>query len=172
MSAQDISFYSEKEGDFKEFSNYYILKKDYSLKINGQKWASVEHYYQAQKFTDETYKEIIRNAKTANIARILATQKTGGGYKWRTDLNPIITEHKERNVKIREDWEEKKEEIMEYIVQQKFSQNPKLLQKLKETKDLPIFEASPRDDFWGIGKNNKGLNKLGKILEKIREQNK
>ena len=165
-----MSFYSETKGDFREFSNYFGKKQDknYKLVIDGKNWQTTEHYFQSQKFSDTCYSEIIRNAKTPNIARILALQKTGGGYKWRTDLNPIIIESKEKGIKIREDWEEIKEEIMYKTVKEKFLQNEHLKAKLLGTENTPIIEESPRDSFWGIGKDKKGLNKLGKIIEKIR----
>jgi ribA/ribD-fused uncharacterized protein len=62
----------------------------------------------------------------------------------------------------------------------KFSQNPKLLKALLDTGDRLLVEASPYDKIWGIGlseldarktspENWKGLNLLGKILTKVRD---
>ena len=97
-------FYKVKAPNY-EFSNYYISKK-MSLVIDGKSYLSTEHYFQSMKFTDAVYSEVIRNTKTANIARILANQKKGGGYKWRPDLNLIIQDSLDRNITIRPNWEE------------------------------------------------------------------
>ena len=62
----------------------------------------------------------------------------------------------------------------------KFTQNPKLKQKLMETEGTLLVEASPYDRIWGIGmaedepgvedKNNwKGTNWLGEVLTQLRK---
>lgn len=62
----------------------------------------------------------------------------------------------------------------------KFSQNPHLLEQLLDTGDRVIVEASPYDPLWGIGlrdndpraldpKQWKGLNWLGEVLTKLRD---
>jgi len=40
---------------------------------------------------------------------------------------------------------------------------------LSGTYGKKIYEDSPRDSFWGLGKDGKGLNHLGIMLEKIRD---
>jgi ribA/ribD-fused uncharacterized protein len=49
---------------------------------------------------------------------------------------------------------------MKFALQQKFSQNPKYLEKLLDTKDSILVEASPFDDIWGIGMNEKNFLEL------------
>lgn len=63
----------------------------------------------------------------------------------------------------------------------KFRQNPDLLQKLMDTGDKELVEASPTDRIWGIGMGEKkaretathrtgwGLNLLGNVLVQVRE---
>lgn len=63
----------------------------------------------------------------------------------------------------------------------KFRQNPELKQKLLETGDKVLVEASPTDKIWGIGlgekkaretakhRNGWGLNLLGNALGEVRE---
>lgn len=167
-SNKDIYFYNKKD-PYYEFSNYYKTP----IVFKGKKYTSSEHIFQALKFmgnnaTDKSleYAEIIRKQSTANKGRILALQKTGGGYKWRTDLNPIIKKY--QDVKLRDDWEEVKNELMEEILIEKFK-NKKLKTLLLDTGDANIIEDSPRDSYWGIGKNGKGLNYLGRILMKVRK---
>jgi ribA/ribD-fused uncharacterized protein len=74
-------------------------------------------------------------------------------------------------------WDEKRYEIMKEALFHKFSQNPKLLNKLLWTGDAQLVEASPVDRIWGIGitdvealmdKPWRGQNLLGKALMETR----
>lgn len=38
------------------------------------------------------------------------------------------------------------------------------------TNDAKIIEDSPKDAFWGVGKNQNGRNELGKLFMEIREE--
>lgn len=62
----------------------------------------------------------------------------------------------------------------------KFTQNPDILQKLKDTKNNILVEGSPYDRVWGVGlryndpkifdkRNWRGSNKLGNCLMKVRD---
>jgi len=62
----------------------------------------------------------------------------------------------------------------------KFIQNPKLLEKLMETKGTTLVEASPYDTIWGIGLSEdninifnrdkwRGTNWLGEVLTSLRD---
>lgn len=77
-------------------------------------------------------------------------------------------------------WEEKRVEIMYTVNFIKYTQNPKLLQKLFDTGEADLIEASPLDSVWGSGWNKEthlknhdqkypGLNLLGKILTALRD---
>jgi ribA/ribD-fused uncharacterized protein len=167
-NTENIMFYEPKR-DYYEFSNFYKTNIEY----NGKIYPSSEHLYQAMKFMKDLsnkrsieYADIIRQQNTANKAFILASQKIGGGYAWRLALNPIIESY--QDVKIRDDWEDKKVEIMKCILIKKFS-DTKLRKLLLSTKDKKIIEDSPRDNFWGIGKKKDGKNILGKLLMEVRE---
>ncbi len=159
-----IKFYEKKDKYF-EFSNYY----ESPVIIKGLTYPSVEHYYQASKFNDEWYKNIIIKSSTPNKARVLANQETGGGYKWRTDLNEVIKESKEKGVKMRKDWDEMKLWFMMLGVLNKFKNNEKLKALLLSTENKKIIEDSPRDNYWGIGKDGKGENMLGRVLMCVRK---
>ena len=50
----------------------------------------------------------------------------------------------------------------------KFSQHERLSAILLSTGKAEIVEASPRDSYWGSGRDGQGLNKLGKTLVKVR----
>jgi ribA/ribD-fused uncharacterized protein len=144
--------------------------KNFKLLIDGINYKSVEYYFQAQKFLGPNpstfnieYAKIIANANTSNIAKILANQKKGGGYKWRTDLNPIIEEFVNKGVVIRPDWEAIKDDVMYKGVYEKFYQNKYLRDILLATDNSELVEDSPTDKYWGKH-NGVGLNKLGLTL--------
>lgn len=168
QTADDSAIYFyEKKDPYYEFSNFYLCKFTY----NGVEYNSSEHAFQAAKFLHEhstpqdiEYSEIIRNATTPNIARILALQKTGGGYPWRLQLNIPIQQSIENGVTLREDWDDVKVQIMQDILLQKFTQNEHCKQTLLQTNHRILVENSPRDKFWG-----NPLNMLGKTLMKVRE---
>jgi N-glycosidase YbiA len=164
-----IKFY-EKTSPYYEFSNYYLQPVAY----NGNLYPSSEHAYQAAKFDYEgsaeacaEYMEVIRGAATPNIARELANQTIKGGYPWRTALNPIIERYAQRGVRINPHWDDIKVGVMECILRAKFN-NGDLRTLLHNTGDRTIIEDSPRDSFWGRGKDGDGHNTLGKLLMKIR----
>ena len=63
----------------------------------------------------------------------------------------------------------------------KFTQNPKLLKELDNTKDLEIVEESPYDKIWGIGLDEndvrcldksqwQGTNWLGEAIMEVRDR--
>ena len=164
-----IRFYDKKAPYF-EFSNYYCQP----ITIDGVAYPTSENYYQSQKFVYDgasldsiVYSEIVGQVNTPNKARILALQKPGGGYKWRTDLNPIIREYKDKGVVMNPNWDRVRDNVMRKVVYTKFSHAP-LKDMLLETYPHILIEASPRDDYWGEGKSKTGKNKLGKILEEVR----
>ena len=75
-----------------------------------------------------------------------------------------------RSVKLREDWESVKDDIMYDIVYEKFKQKPELLKLLIDTVDAELIEGNWwNDTYWGVC-NGKGENKLGKILMRVREE--
>ena len=139
-----IYFYSKHEKN-SWLSNF----SPHGIEMEGIWWPTVEHYFQAQKFHDEAYREKIRMAKTP------ATSKTLG---------------RTRKVKLRDDWEEVKEEIMHAASLKKFQTHPELREKLLATGEEELIENAPNDYFWGCGRNGSGQNKLGVILMQVREE--
>lgn len=77
-----------------------------------------------------------------------------------------------RQVLLRPDWESVKIQLMEEIVRAKFSQNPRLAEKLLKTGDKMLIEGNTwRDTFWGVDlESGKGENHLGQILMKVRSE--
>ncbi len=73
-------------------------------------------------------------------------------------------------MKIRENWDEIKHEIMLEAVTKKFKTHKKLREILLATGDSQLAENSPFDYYWGIGADGSGQNMLGKILMEVREK--
>lgn len=76
------------------------------------------------------------------------------------------------------DWKQRRVDIVEAILVDKFLQNPDLRERLWATHPHPLAEASPTDKIWGIGLREedakrgaswRGLNLLGKTLTKVRD---
>jgi ribA/ribD-fused uncharacterized protein len=139
-----IEFYSTKE-TYGEFSNFAA----HPVTLDGQRWPTSEHYFQAQKFHDAAYREKIRTAKSPMIAARLGRSRT---------------------VPIRPDWEDVKIDAMRRAVFAKFSAHPELKEMLLATGDEEIVEPADRDNFWGCGPNGSGQNWLGRILMEVRSE--
>ncbi len=139
-----IRFFSKSE-THREFSNF----TPFPIDLDGKRWPSVEHYYQAQKFADPELQQKIRKAEKPAIAKSLADK------------------HK---AAIRPDWEEVKEAAMERAVRRKFELYTELRALLLATGEEELAEAAPTDYHWGIGRDGSGLNKLGLLLMRIRAE--
>lgn len=87
-----------------------------------------------------------------------------------SSLNPSQAKAKGRRIKLRDDWEEVKFDIMFEICFAKFSQNEDLRLKLISTQDQHLEEGNTwGDKIWGTV-NGIGQNNLGKILMRVREE--
>jgi ribA/ribD-fused uncharacterized protein len=117
--------------------------------LDGKVWPSVEHYFQAMKFPDnEAYQESIRLTKKPEAAKRMG---------------------KTEEVPVRPDWATYRDVVMLTAVKEKFSdRHPELKAKLLETGSAILKDASPLDNYWGIGRSKKGRNKLGEILMTVR----
>jgi ribA/ribD-fused uncharacterized protein len=133
-----ILFYSSTRNYF-EFSNFYSSPID----LDGHIWPTVEHYYQAQKSTDQLDQKKVREAPTPGKAKRLG-----------------------RKIRIRPDWDEIKVDVMIRAVRAKFMQHADLRDLLLSTENATLHENSPHDMFWGIH----GKDMLGKVLMQIREE--
>lgn len=142
-----IEFYGTKSR-YSEFSNFYPA----AFIIENVTYKNVEQYFQASKAT-------LAN-DIDSFKKIMGTS------------NPVLAKRYGRAVKDLnvEDWNLLRDEIMLNGVREKFKQNVNLAVMLEGTGTFPIAEVSPRDYYWGTGRSNKGLNKLGNILMKVRDE--
>lgn len=83
---------------------------------------------------------------------------------------PRICKGLGQKVKIREDWEAVKLDIMAFYVMKKFKDFPELKLKLQQTGHLHLEETNEwGDTFWGVYRGL-GANALGIILMQVREE--
>ena len=86
-----------------------------------------------------------------------------------TRLNPSEAKRLGRRVRLRRDWEEVKDGIMFAVVMAKFGSSQSLADALLATGNEKLVEGNTWGDrYWGVC-DGKGLNKLGDILERVRE---
>ena len=143
-SGKVIGFY---EREFYPFSNF----SSFMVKWRGKLWPTSEHAYQASRF-------IGKDAKV--VQKILKARSADDAYK-------IARQYKSKNFSKYKDDDLKN---MEEILRLKLKQNPYVMRKLLQTKNLLIVEDPPKDNFWGWGRNRKGRNELGKIWMKLRDE--
>lgn len=175
MSQKVIEFY-DAEAEWGELSNFYRIT-DARLEHDGQFYPTTEHLYQSMKYIDESdsdfirrkeYINLIRTASTPNKAKILANKKTALQYDWQKDLKRLIDAYPD--VSPRSDWDQRKDEAMYQCLKQKFTKSDHCRKVLLETGDSSLVEHTSRDAYWGDGGNGKGLNKLGQLLMKLRQE--
>lgn len=139
-----------KMNDIKGFSGYYRFLSNFypvELVFEGLTYQSSEAAYQAQK----TLNEEIRAQFTRLNAR--EARRKGG------------------EIKIREDWEDVKLNIMYRILRVKFSKpHLKLRDSLIDTGNAYLEETNYwKDTYWGVY-NGIGENYLGKLLMTVRDE--
>ena len=147
MERDTIYFYDEESERVKPEHIYLNNFAHSPIIIDGLEFQTVEHFYQASKFTGEDF-EAVRLTPTPDAAKKLAYQ---------FELVDV------------EGWEEKKDSVMLKALQTKFEQHPDLLQKLLETGNARLVEDSDKDSYWG-GILEGSRNRLGELLESIREK--
>jgi ribA/ribD-fused uncharacterized protein len=132
--------------EYRWLSNFTPVKVVYE----GIEYASVEHAYMSAKSHDMVWKSRCADSQVS------AAQ--------------IKKESKE--IDLREDWEKVKFEVMLECVRQKMTQEP-FKSKLEATGNVYIQEGNIwGDTVYGVClKTNKGQNLLGKMIMKIREEN-
>lgn len=141
---QRIGFYSVN-GPFGAFSNF----SAHPFELEGRRWPTSEHYFQAQKFAGTEHEEALRQLPTP-----MAVAKAG----------------RERSRPLRADWEEVKEEVMLAALRAKFHAHPELESLLLSTGHAELVEEAQGDAYWGWGPDGQGLNRLGALLMQLRSE--
>ncbi len=109
-------------------------------------YPTVEHALQAAKSGDAEYRRAILACKTPLEAKRLGAK---------ADFD-------------KEAWKERSVVVMEALLRDKFRRHKQLRAQLLATGSQPlVYENAHNDQFWGVSKG-KGTNHLGKLLEKVR----
>lgn len=130
--------------EYKFLSNFYSAPVPYE----GRVYKTAEAAFQAAKSNDENIREVFEQTYGPGAAKNFG----------RTCVN------------LRPDWETVKDDIMYDIVLSKFTYNEDLKKMLLDTGDAYLEETNNwNDTYWGVCRG-KGLNKLGNILMKVRDE--
>ena len=133
------------EGHRDPLSNCYTTKFTW----NRTTFHSLEQAFQHEKAMrhrdPDTAKEIMRS-KHAGIA-----QKLG------------------RNVRLHPGWDKDKDGVMQRMLQQKYRQCDAFRRALHQTESNRIVQRTA-DRYWGTGHDGRGFNKMGKLLEELRQR--
>lgn len=135
------------EREFYTFSNF----SSFQVEWRGRLWPTSEHAYQAAHFFDTApeYVDKIHAMRSAHEAFVFA---------------------KSNALKVAKNWDDIKIDIMEDICRHKLQQHPYVRKQLLKSADLLIVEDSPKDSFWGWGRDRKGRNELGKVWMRLRDE--
>ncbi len=125
-----VRFYSVT-GEYGVFSNF----APYPIVLDGRRWPTSEHYFQAQKFEDRVSQEAIRKVASPMVA---------------------AQRGRDRRRKLRRDWERVKLGVMRRAVEAKFTQHVELRAVLLATGDALLVEHTADDDYWGDGGDGSG----------------
>ena len=144
--SEPIYFY-KKDEKYYEFTNFWPSP----IELDGKRWPTTEHYFQAQKFVGTSLVEDIHKKKYPRDVFEFAQK-------------PDIASQ------CRKDWKEVRVQVMKKALMAKFTQHDDLCQLLINTGKRKLVERSPYDKFWGDGGNGSGKNQLGKLLMEVREE--
>ena len=92
---------------------------------------------------DPEYQEKIRTTKRCHDIKILGST---------------------RQIKLRPDWEEVKDNITMIVLRAKFDQYPELKRLLLSTAGHTLVEHTENDNYWGDAGDGSGLNRLGDFI--------
>lgn len=126
-------------------SNFYPSQ----VRLEDELYPTVEHAYQAAKTLDPGWRQTVRLAPAAGIAKRYG-----------------------RQLPLRPDWEQVKLDVMLDLLRQKFRVEPPA-KLLIDTGDEVLVEGNVwHDNFWGscacLRCGNRGSNHLGKLLMQVR----
>ena len=130
------------QGPFRFLSNFWYV----TVELDGERYPSVEHAYQAAKTLRAAERAVIREARTPGAAK-----------------------RRGQHVTLRKDWEDAKLGIMLQLLRQKFAK-PQLREMLLGTGNAELVEGNTwGDTYWGVH-NGVGANHLGRLLMQVREE--
>lgn len=138
-----IYFYytGETYGAFSAWSRH-------GFELDGKIWPTLEHYFQAQKYTGTDFEERVRQATTPREAKRMG---------------------RDRSWPMRPDWDGARDEVMLRGARRKFETHDDIRALLLSTGDEKLVEKSRDDYYWGCGADGSGRNQLGRTLMAVRQ---
>jgi ribA/ribD-fused uncharacterized protein len=131
------------QGEYRFLSNFWAAE----VVFEGITYPTAEHAYQAAKSLDPADRQRIAASPTP------AQAKAAG-----------------RALRLRDDWETAKFQVMERVVRDKFTRHADLRDRLLATGDAELIEGNTWGDrVWGVYQGE-GENHLGRILMKVRAE--
>lgn len=121
----------------------------HAFEVEGIRWPSAEHFYQAMKFEDPALREAVRIAPLPRDAQRLAKEHRRG---------------------MRRDWTKVRTSVMAQALYLKCRTHPGAADALLATGDRPIIETSQYDYYWGCGRDGRGRNTFGRVLMALRQK--
>jgi len=121
----------------------------HSIYLEGTIWCTVEHYYQAKKFSNPELQNKIRLSLTPTLAKAIAKE-------YQSEKNS--------------EWDSKKEQEMLTALCAKFLQHPELGDLLRSTGTRRLVEYTENDAYWAESVDGSGLNRLGALLMEVRSK--
>jgi len=135
------------------------------MEIDGKKWSTVTNYIYSSMMKDDqpTYSNILQHTQTKDIQKTYEKLKD---EKYLTTIRNALSDALEAKFEtsIKQD-----EDIIEKGSENSNPEQPTMTELLLSTGNRNIVYVG-EDNFLGTGKNNEGLNLLGKQLEQIRHQ--
>ena len=125
----------------------------HSFILEEKTWPTVEHYFNAMRFTNSSYQEKVRHAPTPAKAQRL-------GKNW---LNRFFW-------KKQPDWQIRQIVYMTRAIYTKCKQHNQVAEALLATGDKRLVENSQYDYYWGCGRDRRGENKYGEVLMAVRDK--
>lgn len=131
------------DGEYDFLSNFYPIM----VMFDKEPYRTVEHAYQAAKTLNLEHRHVIQSF-----------------------LFPGVAKRAGRDLTLRPGWEEMKLDVMLGLLRQKF-EYPDLKRRLLETGSSTLVEGNTwNDTYWGVCRGV-GENHLGKLLMRVREEN-
>jgi ribA/ribD-fused uncharacterized protein len=137
------------------FAIYFSPYSAHAIELDGVVYPTMEHAYQCSRYTDESIKDEIRQARSP-----VKAWETSSKYK-----HLQIAEFKDKDYKL---------EVMKGLMRMKADQHEEIRKTLLDSGDKKIIKHittyPPGDGFWDDGEDGTGLNHIGRMWMEIREE--
>lgn len=136
---------------FSRFDTTHFLAtcSEHSFELDGLTWPTAEHYYQANIVLKESSRENIIAAPTGQAAHKIGSP----WYRFK-----------------RKDWKTVRKTLMTRALYTKAMTHSSVRHALLETGDRLIIETSMYDHYWGLARDQRGENTLGKVWMAVRSK--